>query len=99
MSTQTAQLVQLDHSKGSLEVGKDADIVIWDPEESFVLTPSHLHVRHKITPYMGQQFYGVVKATYLRGQKIYENGKFTVDKPQGRLVTSKQQPESYKSHL
>jgi allantoinase len=107
MSSQTAQLVELSHSKGSIEVGKDADIVIWDPEESFVLSPSDLHFRHKVTPYLGQRFFGVVKATYLRGQKIYGNGKFTVDKPQGMLIRNREYQrqqqiipqEIHKSHL
>jgi allantoinase len=35
-----------------------------------------IHHRHKLTPYMGQELYGVVEATYLRGEKIYERGEF-----------------------
>lgn len=41
-------------SKGSIEVGKDADFVVWDPNESFVVTKDLLHFKNKSSPYEGQ---------------------------------------------
>jgi allantoinase len=80
-----ARLVGLEGRKGSLEVGRDADFVIWNPEQAFTVEPSMLHHRHKLTPYAGQTLYGVVEATYLRGEKIYERGEFQ-DNPRGLLI-------------
>jgi allantoinase len=41
-----------------------------------VLEPSHLHYRHKITPYAGRALAGVVETTFLRGRKVYDRGEF-----------------------
>jgi allantoinase len=35
-----------------------------------------IHHRHKITPYMDEELYGVVQQTYLGGKKAYDNGNF-----------------------
>jgi len=45
--------------------------------------PEDLHYRHKISPYMGERLRGVVKATYLRGEVVFENGAFA-DEVRGR---------------
>ncbi len=62
--------------KGAIAVGCDADLVIWDPEAEFPVAAAALHHRHKLTPYAGRKLHGVVKATFLRGQKIYDRGDF-----------------------
>ena len=49
----------------------DADLVVWDPEASFVVEPAALYHRHKATPYEGRKLYGRVVATYVRGHKVY----------------------------
>jgi allantoinase len=67
----TARLAGLDAQKGRLEAGYDADIVVWDPESSFVVNPSALHQRHKLTPYAGRELFGVVRATYVCGQLAF----------------------------
>jgi len=41
------------------------------------VTPERLHYRHAISPYMGETLKGVVDATYLRGEPIFQAGKFT----------------------
>jgi allantoinase len=38
--------------------------------------PQRLQHRHKLTPYAGRELMGIVEATFLRGQKIYERGNF-----------------------
>jgi allantoinase len=72
-----ARLVGLDHRKGAIAVGHDADIVIWRADETFVVKPTMIHHRHKLTPYAGQTLSGVVEQTFLRGQKIYDRGEFS----------------------
>jgi allantoinase len=71
--------------KGSIVVGADADLVIWNPDEQFTVTPSTLHHRHKITPYAGEVLSGVVQQTFLRGRKIYEGDQF-LNAPVGHML-------------
>ncbi len=70
-----ARLAGLDQRKGAIAVGHDADLVIWNPAETFRVEPSMIQHRHKLTPYAGQTLSGVVEASYLRGEKIYERGR------------------------
>lgn len=73
-SSKPADLARL-HNKGSIETGKDADFVVWDPETSFVLDEDFIiHHKHNVTPYAGKRFYGRVIATFVRGQLIYHEG-------------------------
>jgi len=65
-----ASQVSLAPQKGSIAVGGHADLVIWNPDEQFTVTPSTLHHRHKLTPYRGEALSGVVQQTFLRGRKI-----------------------------
>jgi allantoinase len=69
-----AQLAGLAGRKGAIAVGCDADLVIWPPDASFRVTPSMIEHRHKLTPYAGMEFSGVVEATYLRGERIHGAG-------------------------
>jgi allantoinase len=41
-----------------------------------VLRADQLHTRHPISPYVGERLFGTVTATYLRGGRIYADGKF-----------------------
>jgi allantoinase len=72
--------------KGRLAVGCDADVVVWDPDAAFSVTEADLHHRHKLTPYLGRRLQGLVRATYLRGRKVYDRGSFT-EPIRGELLT------------
>jgi len=76
MSSTPAALAGLGDRIGSLEAGRDANFVVFDPEAEFVVTPEKLHYRHAISPYMGETLKGVVDATYLRGEPVFQAGKF-----------------------
>ena len=84
-----AKFLNLAHKKGKIASGYDADLVLWSPEESFVLSPNLLHHKHKISPYNGQTFYGVVKRTYVQGKLVYQDGKFKNLK-QGKIILKNQ---------
>jgi allantoinase len=76
MSEAPASLAGCDKRKGRLAPGYDADFVVFEPETEFVVTEDRLHYRHPVTPYLGEKLRGTVKATYLRGQLVFDNGKF-----------------------
>ena len=69
-----ARLAGLAHRKGSLAPGHDADLVIWTPEQEFTVDPARLLHRHPLTPYAGRRLFGVVHATYLRGERVFAQG-------------------------
>jgi allantoinase len=71
-----AELVRMSTRKGAIAVGRDADILIWAPEEEFVIDSDAIQHRHKVTPYKGEKLFGVVKHTFLRGHKVYDTGHF-----------------------
>ena len=71
MSEEPAALAGLTGRKGSLMVGADADLVVWDPEAEFVVDAEHLVQRHKLTPYAGRTLRGVVRTTFLRGERVW----------------------------
>ena len=80
-----ARLAGLHHQKGVIAPGRDADLVIWNPDAGFRVNPAQLHHRHKLTPYAGRDLMGIVEATFLRGVKIFERGNFCVA-PAGRVL-------------
>jgi allantoinase len=87
MCERPAVLARLSN-KGSLEVGKDADLICFAPEEEFVLQTAQLLHRHKITPYLGRRMRGVVKQTFLHGTLIYDRGRW-IGPPRGQIVRTR----------
>lgn len=75
----------LEKSKGKIEKGFDADLVIWDPGKKFKVTADTTYHRHKISPYLGEELFGLVKQTWLKGEKIYDGGRF-LDLNKGQLL-------------
>ena len=61
--------------KGSLSVGNDADLLLLDPADTYVLDAAHLQQRHKMSPYVGMTFGGTVRRTIRRGETIFADGK------------------------
>ena len=84
MSSRTAQLAGLEQ-KGAIEAGRDADFAVLAPDETFTVDPAALQHRNRVTAYAGKSLSGVVKSTWLRGQRIVLDGEFT--DPKGQLLT------------
>ncbi|MET9958744.1 allantoinase AllB [Streptomyces sp. NPDC006326] len=83
MSAAPANLAGLAR-KGAIEAGRDADFAVLAPEETFTVDPAELHHRNQVTAYAGKTLHGVVKSTWLRGERIADHG--TPTEPTGRLL-------------
>lgn len=86
MAESPAQLVGLPQRKGHLAAGCDADMVVFDPETEWAVTPAELHCRHATSPYLGERLTGKVSMTFLRGKCVFNRGSFQGE-PGGREYT------------
>jgi allantoinase len=77
MSAAPASLAGLGARKGRIAEGCDADLVVWDPDAEWTVDAPRLQQRHKLTPYAGRSLRGVVRATYLRGDRVWTDGHLT----------------------
>jgi allantoinase len=75
MSGGPASIAGIAGRKGAIDSGYDADIIVFDPEAQFRVTPETIEHRHAVTPYAGELLTGVVRGTYLRGGKVWEDGR------------------------
>jgi allantoinase len=75
MSAAPARLAGIDRVKGAIAVGRDADLVIWDPDGDVHVDAAKLFHRHPVTPYDGMRLFGRVRTTILRGRVIYDAGE------------------------
>lgn len=71
--------------KGSVRPGFDADLTLVDLNAEYTLTRDMLLDRHKLSPYVGRRFRGLVRRTMVRGRTVFLDGK-TVGDFRGRLV-------------
>ena len=72
--------------KGSLAVGKDADIVIYDPNKDFTIHQSNMHSDSDHTIWEGVKVHGYPVQTYSRGRLVYDNGEFVGERGWGKMV-------------
>ena len=86
MSYNPAKLFGLYPQKGSLRVGTDADITLFDPKGGRTLEDSNVHTYANYTPYRGFAVNGEVSMTILRGKVIMEGGKSFVREGEGRFI-------------
>src|SRR5262249_19513683 len=78
-ATNAAKIYGLYPRKGTIAVGSDADIVVWDPEKEMTISRSMLHDRMDYTPYEGFKVKGYPAITISRGEAVWRDGK-----PMGR---------------
>jgi len=85
MSEFPAALAGLGDRKGRIAAGCDADLVVWDPDAEFTVDAAALQQRHKVSPYAGRRLRGRVMSTFVRGQRVWDNGTLTCESV-GRLL-------------
>lgn len=81
-----AALSKLFDRKGSIEVGKDADFVIWDDQATFEVAANSMRHRHKVTPYATKRLTGMVEQTWLRGTRIFDRASGSVTPGRGQFL-------------
>lgn len=85
LSTNPAKLFGLYPNKGSLAVGADGDIVIWDPECDYEIKADEQLQNVDYTPYEGIKVKGRAWSVFLRGEKVVENSKMILER-QGKYI-------------
>jgi dihydropyrimidinase len=76
LSEQPAKAFGLYPRKGSLEVGSDADLVIFDPERHGLISDENRHSAAGYSPYSGTEVVGTPEATMVRGSFVVRDGTF-----------------------
>lgn len=84
LSTTPARLFGL-NSKGAIEVGRDADIVLFDPTERRTVHASELHHTSDYTPYEGMELAGFVRSVIVRGEFVIREGHFVGHRGYGQF--------------
>lgn len=85
-STAAAKMFGMFPKKGTIAVGSDADIVIFDTEKEHVLSLENQHMNVDYCTYEGKKIKGKVETVLSRGRVVIENGECLVEKGSGQFV-------------
>lgn len=85
-ATNAAKLFGLHPRKGSIAVGADADIAIWDPRRKVTLTNDLMLHDNDHTPYEGMEVTGWPEVTLVRGLPVVEQGRIVAPEGHGRFL-------------
>lgn len=84
LATTPARLFGL-AGKGAIEVGRDADLVLFDPQPRAVISAADLHHTSDYTPYEGMATVGRVQTVLVRGEEVIRDGEFVGRRGFGRF--------------
>ena len=85
-SRNAASIYGLADRKGRIAVGLDADLVLWDPQETWTLGHAALHSRVDFTPFAGRTVTGRPTTVLVRGVAVIEEGVLRAEPGFGRFV-------------
>ncbi len=85
-STAPAKIFGLYPRKGTLALGADADLVVWDPDRRHTLSQQTLHMRVDYSPYEGREVTGGPSVVMQRGRVLVRDGKFLGKPGQGQFL-------------
>ena len=94
-STAAAKIFGLFPKKGTIAVGSDADIVIFDPNRKQTISAKTHHMRVDYSAYEGRTVHGAVDTVLSRGKVVVENGTFKGKPGDGQFL---RRGEFYGSH-
>ncbi|MGF6906111.1 dihydropyrimidinase [Fusobacterium sp. PH5-44] len=80
LSEMPAKIYGLYPQKGSISIGSDADIVIWNPNENHLISEMEHFYNADFNPYNDMQVSGMAEQVFLRGKLVAENGKILKEK-------------------
>jgi dihydropyrimidinase len=92
-STNHAKLYGLYPRKGTIAVGSDADLAIWDPDRQVTVRWADLHDNVGYSPYEGREITGWPTTVISRGRVVVENGKLDAAQGSGQFLRC-QSPDS-----
>jgi dihydropyrimidinase len=85
-SANTAKLFNLYPQKGSVSVGADADLVVWDPEGTKTLSAATQHSKGDFNIFEGRTVQGIPSHTVSQGKLVYVQGDLRAERGAGRYV-------------
>jgi dihydropyrimidinase len=85
-ATAPAKLYNLHPRKGSISIGSDADVVIWNPKREVTLTDATFHDRTAYTPYAGRTVVGWPETVLRRGAVIVRDGRIDAKPGSGQFL-------------
>jgi dihydropyrimidinase len=85
-STAPAKIFGLYPRKGTVAIGADADLVVWDPDKEHTLSQATLHMRVDYSPFEGRVVRGAPTHVLSRGKVIVENGSFHGKAGEGKFI-------------
>ncbi len=85
-ATMPARIFGLYPKKGTIAVGSDADLVLWNPMKEAVISQSNLHHAVDYTLYEGRRVRGRPETVLLRGKVIVQDGQFVGEEGSGQFI-------------
>lgn len=85
-STAAAQIFNIYPRKGSVSIGADADIVVWDPKATRTISAKTHHQKVDYNIFEGMSVTGNASVTVSRGKVVYEKGELKVERGAGRYI-------------
>ncbi len=86
VSTNPAKIFGLYPQKGTIAIGSDADLVIWNPDKEFIISQHNLHQNIDYTPYEGWHVIGAPEIVLSRGKVIVRDNQFIGEQAAGRYL-------------
>src|SRR5258708_7423250 len=85
-SANTARLFNIYPQKGSISVGADADLAVWDPQGTKTLSAKTQHSKVDFNVFEGRKVRGIASHTVSQGKVVYARGELRAEKGMGRYI-------------